>query len=203
MTESAWRSGRRQIRCAARTRCRMRRCGPLSSPTRNRLAVLTLLLAGLTGCGQGQLPQGPLGSQPENHDTVGQPVLRGGADTIGFDGFYNGGTKPAVIDRLVIVSPATSSSPARTSPSADPSATGRPSPRPFPPPPGHGTTTDTPSGGGPDATRPPARSSRRTSRPGSPSAWQRQPPTAASSAPTCTTMSATLTTNGAATYGSS
>src|SRR5690349_15514267 len=105
MTESAWRSGRRQIRCAARTRCRIRRCGPLSSPTRNRLAVLTLLLAVLTGCGPGQLPQGPLGSQPENHDTVGQPVLRGGADTIGFDGFYNGGTKPAVIDRLVIVSP--------------------------------------------------------------------------------------------------
>jgi hypothetical protein len=56
-------------------------------------------------CGQGQLHQGPLGSQPENHDTVGQPVQRGGADTIGFDGFYNGGTKPAVIDRVVIVSP--------------------------------------------------------------------------------------------------
>jgi len=63
------------------------------------------LLAVLTGCGQGQLPQGPLGAWPENHDTVGQPVQRGGADTIGFDGFYNGGTKPAVIDRVVIVSP--------------------------------------------------------------------------------------------------
>jgi len=77
----------------------------LSSPLRNRLALLALLLAVLTGCGQGKLPQGPLGSQPENHDTVGQPVQRGGADTIGFDGFYNGGNKPAVIDRLVIVSP--------------------------------------------------------------------------------------------------
>src|SRR5262252_3480408 len=95
----------RPTTCAARTRCRRRRGGPSSSPTRNRLVVLVLLLAVLTGCGQGQLPQGPLGSQPENHDTVGQPVLRGGADTIGFDGFYNGGTKPAVIDRLVIVSP--------------------------------------------------------------------------------------------------
>src|SRR5215467_2297421 len=94
-----------RISCAARTRCRIRRGGPLSNPTCNRLAVLALLLAVLTGCGQAQLPQGPLGSWPENHDTVGQPVLRGGADTIGFDGFYNGGTKPAVIDRLVIVSP--------------------------------------------------------------------------------------------------
>ena len=77
----------------------------MSSPLRNRLALLALLLAVLTGCGQGKLPQGPLGSQPENHDTVGQPVRRGGADTIGFDGFYNGGTKPAVIDRVVMVSP--------------------------------------------------------------------------------------------------
>ena len=77
----------------------------MSNPTGNRLAVLALLLAVLSGCGQGHLPQGPLGAWPENHDTVGQPVLRGGADTIGFDGFYNGGTKPAVIDRVVIVSP--------------------------------------------------------------------------------------------------
>jgi hypothetical protein len=99
------RTRRGRITCAARTRCRRKRGGLLSSPTRNRLAVLALLLAVLTGCGQGQLPQGPLGSQPENHDTVGQPVQRGGADTIGFDGFYNGGTKPAVIDRVVIVSP--------------------------------------------------------------------------------------------------
>src|SRR5262245_41584670 len=97
----------RPTTCGARTRCRMRRGGPLSSPTRNlaRLAALALVLLGPAACGQGQLPQGPLGSQPENHVTVGQPVLRGGADTIGFDGFYNGGNRPAVIDRLVIVSP--------------------------------------------------------------------------------------------------
>jgi hypothetical protein len=71
--------------------------------TSKRLAVLTLLLAVLTGCGQGQLPVGPL--QPENHVIVGQPVLRGGAITIGFDALYNKGAKPAVIDRVVIVSP--------------------------------------------------------------------------------------------------
>src|SRR5262245_20971972 len=53
----------------------------------------------------GPATQGAAGQPAGNHDTVGQPVQRGGADTIGFDGFYNGGTKPAVIDRVVIVSP--------------------------------------------------------------------------------------------------
>jgi hypothetical protein len=65
--------------------------------------VLALLAAVLSGCGQGQLPAGPL--QPENHVVVGQPVRRGGAITIGFDALYNKGTHPAVIDRVVIVSP--------------------------------------------------------------------------------------------------
>jgi hypothetical protein len=77
-----------------------------------RAAVLALLglLALITGavvsgCGTGPLPEGPLGKNPENHDVVGQPVLSGGADTIGFDALFNPGPAPAVIDRLVIVSP--------------------------------------------------------------------------------------------------
>ena len=49
--------------------------------------------------------EGPLGTVPEIHDTVGQPVREGGADTIGFDAVFNGGPAPAVIYRLVIVSP--------------------------------------------------------------------------------------------------
>lgn len=64
-----------------------------------------VLLAVLAGCGQGRLPEGPLGRFPENHDTVGQPLREGGADTIGFDALFNGGPAPAVIDRLVVVSP--------------------------------------------------------------------------------------------------
>ncbi len=36
---------------------------------------------------------------------MGQPVRRGGADTIGFDAVFNSGSAPAVIDRLVIRSP--------------------------------------------------------------------------------------------------
>jgi hypothetical protein len=73
--------------------------------TRNRLAVLAVvLLAVLAGCGQGGLPAGPL--QPErNHLVIGQPVLSTGADTIGFDGLYNSGSQPAVIENIVIVSP--------------------------------------------------------------------------------------------------
>ena len=67
-------------------------------------ALLVLVLpALLAGCGQGQLPPGPI--QPENHVVIGQPVLRTGAITIGADALYNGGAKPAVIDRVVIVSP--------------------------------------------------------------------------------------------------
>ena len=41
----------------------MRRRGQLPGLARNRLAVLALLVAVLTGCGQGQLPQGPLGME--------------------------------------------------------------------------------------------------------------------------------------------
>jgi hypothetical protein len=60
----------------------------------------------LSGCqGPGQLPAGPLGSRPENHIVVGQPVVSGRADTIGFDAMFNGGAAPAVIDRLVLVAP--------------------------------------------------------------------------------------------------
>jgi hypothetical protein len=80
--------------------------GLLSSPTPDRRLVLALAVAAvLAGCGQGRLPEGPLGARPENHDVVGEPVREGGAATIGFDGFFNGGPAPAVIDRLVIVSP--------------------------------------------------------------------------------------------------
>jgi hypothetical protein len=61
------------------------------------------LLAVLAGCGQDRLPEGPV--RPENHEVVGQPVPQGGADTIGWDALFNGGSAPAVIDRLVVVSP--------------------------------------------------------------------------------------------------
>jgi hypothetical protein len=76
-----------------------------------RTAVLALgLLALITGavvsgCGSGQLAEGPLGKVRENHVVVGQPVRRGGADTIGFEGVINSGSAPAVIDKLVMRSP--------------------------------------------------------------------------------------------------
>lgn len=70
-----------------------------------RVLLALVQLAALAGCGQGRLPEGPLGRFPENHDTVGQPLREGGADTIGFDALFNGGPAPAVIDRLVVVSP--------------------------------------------------------------------------------------------------
>jgi hypothetical protein len=66
-------------------------------------AALTALLV-LSACGH-RLAEGPLGSRPENHTVAGEPVLLGGADTIGLDVVYNGGTAPAVISRLVLVSP--------------------------------------------------------------------------------------------------
>jgi len=60
----------------------------------------------LSGCTRpGQLAEGPLGKVPENHVVAGQPVRQGMADTIGLDATYNGGPAPAVIDRLVLVSP--------------------------------------------------------------------------------------------------
>jgi hypothetical protein len=73
-----------------------------------RLGALILAAALLAGCTQSslaQLPVGPVGSRPENHDTVGTPARRGQAATVGQDGLFNGGAKPAVIDRRVIVSP--------------------------------------------------------------------------------------------------
>jgi hypothetical protein len=59
----------------------------------------------LSACAPGQLQEGPLGKVPENHDVAGQPVRLGGADTIGLDAIFNSGSAPAVIDRLVLVSP--------------------------------------------------------------------------------------------------
>jgi hypothetical protein len=53
----------------------------------------------------GQLAEGPLGKMPENNIVAGQPVVQGIADTIGLDSLFNGGPAPAVIDRLVLVSP--------------------------------------------------------------------------------------------------
>jgi hypothetical protein len=58
----------------------------------------------VVGCGSG-LPEGPLGDRPENPTLVGQPVIRGGADTIGFDAVFNTGSAPVFIDRVVIRSP--------------------------------------------------------------------------------------------------
>ncbi|HEX9064532.1 MAG TPA: hypothetical protein VF843_05455 [Streptosporangiaceae bacterium] len=69
-----------------------------------KLGLLAVITAAAGGCGSG-LPEGPLGVKAENHTTLGQPVRRGGADTIGFDVVYNSGSAPAVIDRLVIRSP--------------------------------------------------------------------------------------------------
>jgi hypothetical protein len=74
-----------------------------------RLLLVTLVViagAVLSGCqGPGQLPEGPLGKVPENHAVVGEPVVSGIADTIGFEVIFNGGSAPAVVDRLVLVSP--------------------------------------------------------------------------------------------------
>jgi hypothetical protein len=75
-----------------------------------RLSLLVLVViagaAVLSGCqGPGQLPEGPLGKVPENHIVVGEPVVSGISDTIGFEAVFNGGSVPAVIDRLVLVSP--------------------------------------------------------------------------------------------------
>jgi hypothetical protein len=77
--------------------------------SKSRAAVLTLALlalfasAVLSGCSG--LSEGPLGAKPENPTVLGQPVLRGGADTIGFDAVFNTGSAPVVIDRVVIRSP--------------------------------------------------------------------------------------------------
>lgn len=68
------------------------------------LAVITAAVL-LPACAPGQLTEGPLGKVPENHDVAGQPVRLGGADTIGLDAMFNGGSAPAVIERLVLVSP--------------------------------------------------------------------------------------------------
>src|SRR5262245_8127568 len=99
---------RQRIMCAAPPLSRVRRGGllfrltpdrrtrPVPAPlslTRTSVLALGLLAlitgAVVSGCGPGQLPQGPLGT--ENHSTVGQPVLEGGADTISFDVVYNSG----------------------------------------------------------------------------------------------------------------
>lgn len=70
-----------------------------------RLAAAITAAALVSACAPGQLPAGPLGARPENHGGVGQPELRGVPDTIGVDVMFNGGPRPAVIDRLVLVSP--------------------------------------------------------------------------------------------------
>lgn len=69
------------------------------------LGLLALITAAVvSGCGSG-LSEGPFGQKPENPTLVGQPVLIGGADTIGFDAVFNVGAAPAVIDRVVVRSP--------------------------------------------------------------------------------------------------
>jgi hypothetical protein len=76
--------------------------------TRTRALVLALVLLALVllvGCGRGRLPEGPLGKQQENYTVVGQPVREGGADTISDEVVFNDLLFPAVIDRLVVVSP--------------------------------------------------------------------------------------------------
>jgi hypothetical protein len=72
-----------------------------------RVPTLLALIAAafISGCGLGQPPEGPLGVDPENTIKLSQPVVHGGADTIGFDAVTNSGSVPAVIDRLVIRSP--------------------------------------------------------------------------------------------------
>jgi len=76
-----------------------------SRATALALALLALITAAVvSGCGSGLL-EGPLGVHPENHIVISQPVLNGGADTIGFDDVTNSRSAPAVIDRLVIRSP--------------------------------------------------------------------------------------------------
>ena len=67
------------------------------------LGLLAMITAVISGCSS--LSEGPFGVDPENQILVGQPVLIGGADTIGFDAVTNNGSYPAVIDRLVIRSP--------------------------------------------------------------------------------------------------
>jgi len=69
-----------------------------------RAVLALMLLAVLAGCAHGGLSEGPLGG-PENYTVVGQPVRQGGTDTIGDEAVVNSGPVPAVIDRLVVVSP--------------------------------------------------------------------------------------------------
>jgi len=69
-----------------------------------QVLLAPVLLAVLVGCGHGRLSEGPLGG-PENYTVVGQPVREGGADTISDEEVFNSGRAPAVIDRLVVVSP--------------------------------------------------------------------------------------------------
>jgi hypothetical protein len=42
---------------------------------------------------------------PENHVVAGEPVVWGISDTMSVDALFKGGPAPAVIDRLVLVSP--------------------------------------------------------------------------------------------------
>jgi hypothetical protein len=69
------------------------------------LPLLAVLAAMLSGCGLSHLPIGPLGTVAENDVVVGQPVPQGGADTIGDEVMFNGGSAPIVVDRLVLRSP--------------------------------------------------------------------------------------------------
>ncbi|MGO9081279.1 MAG: hypothetical protein ACLQDY_19940 [Streptosporangiaceae bacterium] len=70
------------------------------------LAVVTAaVLLFLLRPGTGQLTEGPLGSRPENPSAVGAPARLDQPDTVGVDSMYNAGPDPAVLDRLVLVSP--------------------------------------------------------------------------------------------------
>ena len=98
--------GQRSRRCArsllARTRCKRAPACNHAPTAPGLLAVIAAVV--VSGCGPG-LPEGPLSDKPENPTLVSQPMLRGGADTIGFDAVFNVGSAPAVIDRVVVRSP--------------------------------------------------------------------------------------------------
>jgi hypothetical protein len=177
--------------------------------TRTRAAVLAqvllalVLLAVLAGCGLGRLPVGPLGKQQENYTVVGQPVREGGADTISDEVVFNDLLFPAVIDRLVVVSPRHIKLIGAYMTIGGIIGNWVTFPRPSPPPLRAGATTGTRSGCGPTATRSPGPLFLHADRLESCWALKRQALMAASRRSTCSTTSAGLITNGAAACGQS